>query len=139
MRRASFRETSRRPSLEHLAERVLYTLGDGHFVACRSVVKLYSRMWRTSSSSSSSSSSPSSSSPSSHRHHRQDYDGDEEDEDDDGDDVGDGNEAEEAVLNSNISNDGTCAAWRSRKSAPRCRSYRRCRHIQSNLITYVLI
>ena len=82
------RESNTNSSVEHLAERVLYTLGDGHFVACRSVVKLYSRMWRTSSSSSSSSSSPSSSSPSSHRDHRQDYDGDEEDEDDDG---GDGN------------------------------------------------
>ena len=114
-------------------------LGRNHNVQNDDVQNDDIRMWRPSSSSSSSSSSPSSSSPSSHRHHRQDYDGDEEDEDDDGDDGGDGNEAEDDALNSNISNDGTCAAWRSRKSAPRCTSYRRCHHIQSNLITYVLI
>ena len=44
LRNASAGEISRRPFLEHLAGRVLYTLGDGHFVACRSVVKLYSQV-----------------------------------------------------------------------------------------------
>ena len=34
----------RSPKPGQSAERILYTLGDGHFVACRSVVKLYSQV-----------------------------------------------------------------------------------------------